>query len=76
MGRSAYGSAGDTALASSSVERERPDLREWFSDEEMAECPRCYRQTALTTPTGWTVCTECGIVGVQVEKEPSRSESL
>jgi hypothetical protein len=46
------------------VGREPPH---WLSDEEFEDCPRCGAHTALTSPTGFVICAECGIVGVRAD---------
>jgi hypothetical protein len=33
---------------------------DWFSEDELVDCPRCGKHTAVTTPAGNTVCLECG----------------
>ncbi|MFL5928809.1 MAG: hypothetical protein ACJ77E_17900 [Gaiellaceae bacterium] len=40
-----------------------PDIRDWFSDDELTSCPSCGRRTALPTPAaGFAVCLQCGIL--------------
>jgi len=50
-------------------------MRDWFSDQELEDCPRCGEHTAIPTPTGFVVCTECGIVGGRAE-DATASEAL
>ena len=48
------------------MERQRPDVRGWFGDDELEQCLRCGRKAALIPPSGGLViCTECGVVGVR-----------
>jgi hypothetical protein len=49
------------------VEIKRVNLRDWFSDEELDECPRCGDRAALTIPPGWIICTDCGVVRFAVD---------
>jgi hypothetical protein len=45
------------------VPKPNPDLRDWFTESELAECPRCAERAALPTPKGgYLVCLSCGIV--------------
>ena len=45
----------------------------WFTDEELEQCPRCERRTALTVPqSGMVVCIDCGVVGVRAERDVER----
>lgn len=49
---------------------ETKDLQRWFADDELEECPRCKRRTALQTPKGgFLLCFDCGIVGVRATDE-------
>jgi hypothetical protein len=44
-------------------EKPKPDLREWFSESELADCPRCSQRSALPIPKGgFVVCLDCGVV--------------
>jgi hypothetical protein len=47
------------------------DVRAWFDEDDLEECPRCRKRTAIKNPTplgGWVVCINCGIVGVRADK--------
>jgi hypothetical protein len=45
-----------------------PDLRTWFSDDELEQCPRCRQHPAVTTSgVGAVVCNECGVVGFRAD---------